>query len=206
MVGAGSSDDRSRCSFSDYGSRVDIQGWGDWSVATLGYGDIYGWSETNYYTWTFSGTSSASALSAGVAALVQSCARASYGFSVPTLLLRSLLVQSGYPQTYGLAGNIGPLPNVSNAMVAADSLLPLRINSFLKTNATNIFISWTTVGGLKYVLQTNGALAGGSFTNNFADSSPVIQVPGSFAYTTNYLDVGGATNRLSRFYRIRLVP
>jgi hypothetical protein len=91
-------------------------------------------------------------------------------------------------------------------MIVADSLLPLRITSVLKTNATNIFISWTTIGGLKYVLQTNCALASGGFTNHFADFSSVIQIPGSFASTTNYLDIGGATNRLSRFYRIRLVP
>jgi hypothetical protein len=206
MVGAGLAEDRSRCDFSDYGSRVDIQGWGDWSVATLGYGDLYGWSETNYYTLEFSGTSSASALSAGVAALVQSCARASYGFSLPTLMLRSNLVQTGYPQTYGLAGNIGPLPNLSNVLVAADATLPLRITSILRTNTTNILITWATVGGLNYALQTNSPLAGGGFTDNFADFSPVIQVPGSFASTTNYLDVGGATNRLSRFYRVRLVP
>jgi len=205
MVGAGTAEDRSRCSFSDYGSRVDIQGWGDWSVATLGYGDLYGWSETNYYTWSFSGTSSASALSAGVAALLQSCARASYGFSLPTLMLRSNLVQSGYPQTYGLAGNIGPLPNLSNALVTADATLPLRITSILRTNTTNILISWTTVGGLNYALQTDSPPVGGGFTNNFADFSPVIQMPGSFASTTNYLDVGGATNRSSRFYRVRLV-
>jgi hypothetical protein len=121
-------------------------------------------------------------------------------------MLRSNLVQSGYPQTYGVAGNIGPLPNLSNAMVAADALLPLRITSILKTNTTDILIAWTTVGGLKYVLQTNGLLAGGSFTNNFADFSSVIQVPGSLASTTNYLDVGGATNQLLRFYRVRLVP
>jgi hypothetical protein len=206
MVGAGTAANRSRCSFSCYGSRVDIQGWGDSSVATLGGGDLYGTSITNYYTRWFSGTSSASALSAGVAALVQSCARASYGFSLPALMLRSNLVQSGYPQTYGLAGNIGPQPNLSNAMVAADALLPLRITSILKTNTTDILIAWTTVGGLKYVLQTYDPPAGGGLANNFADFGSVIQVPGSFASTTNYLDAGGATNRLLRFYRVRLVP
>ena len=206
MVGAGAEYDRSRCDFSDYGSRVDIQGWGDSSVATLGYGDLYGWSETNYYTWSFSGTSSASALSAGVAALFQSCARASYGFSIPTLLLRSLLAQTGYPQTYGLAGNIGPLPNLSNALASADATLRLRVTSILRTNANDILISWTTIGGFKYVVQTNAPLPTGAFTNNFADCGSVMQVPGSFASTTNYLDVGGARNRSARYYRIRLVP
>lgn len=206
IVGAGTEYDRSRCSFSDYGSRVDIQGWGDSSVATLGYGDLYGSSVTNYYTWSFGGTSSASALSAGVAALLESCARANYGFSIPTPLLRSLLVKSGYPQTFGPAGNIGPLPNLSNALAIADATLPLRITSVLKTNANDILITWTTVGGLKYALQTNNPSVGGGFVNSFADASSVIQMPGSLVSTTNYLDVGGAANRSSRFYRIRLVP
>ncbi len=206
MVGAGLPEDRSRCDFSDYGSRVDIQGWGDWPVATLGYGDLYGSSETNYYTLDFGGTSSASALSAGVAALIQSCARASYGFSLPPLLLRSLLVQSGYPQTFGLAGNIGPLPDLSNALLTADATLPLRITSIVRTNTTNILITWATVGGLKYALQTNRPTAGGGLANNFTDRSPVIQMPGYLPSYTNYLDVGGATNQLARFYRVRLVP
>jgi PKD repeat protein len=121
MVGAGIATNRARCSFSCYGSRVDIQGWGDWSVATLGYGDLYGSSETDYYTAVFAGTSSASALSAAVAALIQSYAQTSYGFYLPPLALRSNLVQSGYAQTYGLPGNIGPLPNLSNAFAAVDA-------------------------------------------------------------------------------------
>jgi serine protease len=202
IVGAGAAANQSRCSFSCYGTRVDIQGWGDWSVATLGYGDLYGWSETNYYTGTFSGTSSASALSAGVAALIQSCARASYGFSLPALLLRSSLIQGGYPQTYGLVGNIGPLPNINNTMVAADALLPLRITSISKTNTTDVLVAWTTVGGLNYALQTNDLLAGG----DFGDFGSVIQVPGFLVSTTNSLDVGGSQNHMSRFYRVRLVP
>ncbi len=122
MIGAGTASGRSRCSFSCYGSRVDIQGWGDWSVATLAYGDLSGSTATNKYTATFSGTSSASALSAGVAAAVQSYAKANYGFYLPPLMLRSNLVQSGYAQTFGLAGNIGPLPNLSNAFANVDAL------------------------------------------------------------------------------------
>ncbi len=35
-------------------------------------------------------------------------------------MLRSNLVQSGYAQTFGLPGNIGPLPNLSNALAGVD--------------------------------------------------------------------------------------
>ncbi len=122
MVGAGESTSRARCIFSCYGSRLDIQGWGDWSVATLAYGDLAGSSATDNYTRTFSGTSSGSALSAAIAGAIQSYARANYGFYLPPLMLRSNLVQSGYAQTFGLSGNIGPLPNLSNALAGVDIL------------------------------------------------------------------------------------
>ncbi len=112
MVGAGTGTNRARCSFSNYGSRLDIQGWGDWSVASLGYGDLGGTQLSNQYTATFSGTSSASALSAGAAASVQSYARAKYGLYLPPLTLRSNLVQNGRAQTFGPAGAIGPRPNL----------------------------------------------------------------------------------------------
>jgi len=118
MVGAGTAANRSKVNFSDYGSRVDIQGWGDWSVASLGYGDLTGTVLSNEYTKSFSGTSSASALSAGVAASVESYAKTRYGFYLPSLVLRSNLVNNGIAQTFGPAGNIGPLPNLGNSFTA----------------------------------------------------------------------------------------
>jgi len=118
MVGAGTAANRSRVNFSDYGSRVDIQGWGDWSVASLGYGDLTGTVLSNEYTKSFSGTSSASALSAGVAASIESYAKTKYSFYLPSLVLRSNLVNNGIAQTFGLSGNIGPLPNLSNSFTA----------------------------------------------------------------------------------------
>src|SRR5262249_36556248 len=58
-------DDRSRLDFSNYGSRVDLQGWGE-LVVTTGYGDFYNAEGTNLFYTNFSGTSSASAIMAGV--------------------------------------------------------------------------------------------------------------------------------------------
>lgn len=52
--------DRSRLGFSNYGRRVDVQGWGR-EVTTTGYGDLQGGGNRDFwYTDTFSGTSSAS--------------------------------------------------------------------------------------------------------------------------------------------------
>jgi hypothetical protein len=66
-------------------------------------------------------------------------------------------------------------------------------------------ITWTTVGGKSYRVQTN-APPNGSLTNNFVDLSPLIFIPGSGESTTNYLHIGGATNTAARYYRIRLAP
>ncbi|HUK81251.1 MAG TPA: hypothetical protein VLZ12_01330, partial [Verrucomicrobiae bacterium] len=73
-----------------------------------------------------------------------------------------------------------------------------RITSIAQ-EGNNMRITWPTVGGRGYVLQAS-AVPGG-----FADLSPVISIPGASLSTTNYLDIGGATNS-SRFYRVRLVP
>ena len=46
----------------------------------------------------------------------------------------------------------------------------------------------------------------GSYTNNFSNLTLTIGIPGASLGTTNYLDVGGATNVPARYYRVRLVP
>lgn len=67
--------DRSRLEFSNYGSRVDAQGWGR-EVTTTGYGDLQGGScEDYWYTDQFSGTSSASPIIVGVLACLQGILR-----------------------------------------------------------------------------------------------------------------------------------
>jgi subtilisin family serine protease len=81
MVGAGGPPrvgyrDRERLDFSNYGARVDVQGWGR-KVTTLDYGDLQSCSDTTdrHYTAEFSGTSSASPIVAGAAILLQSHAK-----------------------------------------------------------------------------------------------------------------------------------
>ena len=64
-------------------------------------------------------------------------------------------------------------------------------------------VTWTTAGGRTNVVQ---AATGGNYTTNFADISGLIILPGIGDVTTNYIDVGGATNTPSRYYRVRLSP
>ncbi len=69
--------DRSRLDFSNFGSAVDVQGWGR-EVTTCGYGLLQGGdSEDLWYTDEFSGTSSASPVIVGVLACIQGALRAS---------------------------------------------------------------------------------------------------------------------------------
>ena len=65
----------------------------------------------------------------------------------------------------------------------------------------NIRVTWNTAGGHTNVVETTSSL-----TNSYSSLSSNIFISGSGAATTNYLDVGGATNGPARFYRVRLVP
>jgi uncharacterized repeat protein (TIGR03803 family) len=76
-----------------------------------------------------------------------------------------------------------------------------HITSIVRTN-NNLLVSWMTGIGRTNALQATGS-NGGYLTNNFADIFTVTNTVGT---TTNYLDVGGATNVPSRYYRVRLVP
>jgi hypothetical protein len=120
IVGAGSSDTaHDALGFSTFGSRVNVQGWGE-NVTTLGYGTLAqpgGAGDVDqFYADDFSGTSSASAMVAGVVTALQSYAIASCGPLSPTQM-RDVLVNTGVPQ--GAGGHIGPLPDMLAAAQAA---------------------------------------------------------------------------------------
>jgi hypothetical protein len=71
----------------------------------------------------------------------------------------------------------------------------------VEPQGNNLAITWQTVGG-----KTNVVTASSDLTGSYTNVSPNIAVTGSGDTTTNYVDQGGATNKSSRFYRIRLVP
>jgi serine protease len=128
LVGAGGPPragfrDRERLDFSNYGARVDVQGWGR-MVATLDYGDLQRCkgAERSYtdrhYTGTFSGTSSASPIVAGAAILVESYLRQHTGSVMGPEQVRQLLRETGTPQAGTLAKQIGPRPDLARAFEA----------------------------------------------------------------------------------------
>lgn len=115
IVGAGSANTaHNKLGFSTYGSRVNVQGWGQ-SVFTLGYGNYaeHGGDVNQRYTATFSGTSSASPFVAAAAVALQSFAKDYLGWRLTPREIREILIDTGIPQ--GTGGHIGPFPD----MVAA---------------------------------------------------------------------------------------
>jgi len=89
--------DRSRLGFSNYGSAVDVQGWGR-EVTSTGYGDLQGGNQNYWYTDQFSGTSSATPIVAGALGCVQGVLRAYGRTPMSPIRTRTLLRQTGSPQ------------------------------------------------------------------------------------------------------------
>ena len=103
--------DRGRCFFSNYGARVDAQGWG-WEVTSTGYGDLQGGSDQNmWYTDQFSGTSSASPIVVGALACVQGVLRAHGRALLTSDRAIALLRDTGSPQEDGPAFTF--IPNMA---------------------------------------------------------------------------------------------
>jgi hypothetical protein len=76
----------------------------------------------------------------------------------------------------------------------------LRITQIERASNT-VWVTWTTVDGRRYTLQTNAVPNGAGF----ADYSPPITAPGPGEGATNWPHAGGAA-LTQRYYRIRLVP
>lgn len=108
---------RSRLDFSNFGSRIDCQGWGE-GVCTTGYGDLFrGRGEHEWYTARFNGTSSASPVVAGAIACLQGIAKAR-GQALSSDRIRELLRATGSLQPSPQTERIGNLPDLA-ALISA---------------------------------------------------------------------------------------
>jgi hypothetical protein len=108
--------DRSRLDFSNFGARVDVQGWGR-EVTSTGYGDLQGGSNQDlWYTDTFSGTSSASPVVVGSIACMAGVLHARGHRRLTSEKARRLVRACGAPQqdTTGRPASqrIGMRPNL----------------------------------------------------------------------------------------------
>jgi hypothetical protein len=114
--------DRSRLGFSNYGKRVDCQGWGR-EVTSSGYGDIQGGVRNQWYTETFSGTSSASPIVVGALGCVQGVLKAQGSPVLTPAGAINLVRTTGSPQqdTTGRpkTQRIGNRPDLRQMILAA---------------------------------------------------------------------------------------
>src|ERR1017187_8715843 len=83
---------------------------------------------------------------------------------------------------------------------------PFQITSMVRSG-NNIVLTWMTLAGTTNQLQVASGGSGGAFsTNGFTNLGAQMLIGGNGVITTNYTDVGGATNKPGRFYRVWLVP
>ncbi|MFJ8822109.1 S8 family peptidase [Streptomyces sp. NPDC102467] len=127
--------DRSRLSFSNYGARVDAQGWGREVTTTGGSwdrpGDLQGGSEEiAWYTDTFSGTSSASPVVVGALACLQGMLKAGGQRPMTSQRAREMLRATGSPQQDApgrpASQRIGNRPDLKAAVT---NVLPSTVGS-----------------------------------------------------------------------------
>ncbi|MFC8132149.1 S8 family peptidase [Streptomyces sp. NPDC057302] len=127
--------DRSRLAFSNYGARLDAQGWGRETTTTGGSwnqpGDLQGGpDEIAWYTDTFSGTSSASPVVVGALACLQGMLKAAGQQLMTPARARTVLRSTGSPQQDApgrpASQRIGNRPDIKSAVT---NLLPSAVGS-----------------------------------------------------------------------------
>ncbi len=147
IVGAGSADvSRKKLYFSTYGSRVNVQGWGE-AVTTTGYGTRYNGGEHATYANEFAGTSSATPIVASAVVAIQSYAKNKLGIILTPREMRSLLIETGRAQ--GSGGHIGPLPDVKAAIEKLNETYSARLHIVSNIDDTILYteseliLQWT---------------------------------------------------------------
>lgn len=180
--GRGTATDRSKASYSNWGSRLDVQGWGQ-EVTSAGYGDLQGGQNKDlWYTDVFGGTSSSSATIAGVMTVLQSILKARGRRPLTSPEARVLLRSLGSPQQDDPAvpagARIGKRPNLR-------TLIPLAANwqcrsadfngdgiaEILVSSSKGIAILKRDAGGFSGVaIHNNGDRLGGQWLLNTTDN------------------------------------
>lgn len=118
LVGAGTSNlNHNKISYSTYGSRIDVQAWGEnvqstGKLSSLSYFQIA--NDINQSYVLFSGTSAATPIVAACAAVLQSYYYSLYSSYMDPSAMRNVLISTGIQQ--GTGGHIGPIPNMQTAM------------------------------------------------------------------------------------------
>ncbi|CNI00810.1 S8 family serine peptidase [Yersinia pekkanenii] len=122
MISACQSTNGNLSSFSNSGSHVYMNSWGD-SVTTTGYGDLQSvvGINTRDYTAIFNGTSSATALVGGAITLTQGYLKSHYGLIIDSYDMREIMRLTGYSNTAEIV--CGRRPNVAEALIYIENNL-----------------------------------------------------------------------------------
>jgi len=107
--------------FTNHGVRVDLNGWGS-NVVTLGYGNLQGdpLPESEWYTQSFSGTSSASPIVVGSVVSLQGMVKSQLSTVLDASLMRDMLHDTGTAQVPD-PWLIGPRPNIDAAWMVVQA-------------------------------------------------------------------------------------
>ena len=213
VVGASKGDLTPEC-FTNFGPRVNVHAWGRdigtlgyatmWvdrrdaagNVVLDGAGNpirdevpdpslrANGTDARQFYTRDFGGTSGASPIVVGAAALVQST-RAARGLSkLTSAQMRALLISTGTPQAPGTTGTaIGPLPNLAAAIA---TYIP-DAAAFVRTTPVPALIDVGSVFSQSVTFRNSGGLAWAGHTVAIRPAAD-----GSFPWGTIFFTLGSA--------------
>ena len=176
---------------SNFGARVDVQGWGD-NVVTTGGGDLFNPNDPEQeYTAIFNGTSSAAPMVAGAAAVLQGVRKARQLPLLWSVQMRAAVQVGATPQ--GTGGHVGPLPNVK-AAVAAIPITPTTVTATGSSGAVSV--TWASVPGVSYELyrQTSATGAWNKIYSGSTPSFPDTSVSAGHTYLYKVLCVDGLGN------------
>ncbi len=168
---------RSRVQYSDYGSRVDVMANGE-CVETTGIGDAYNGGVNAEYTAVFNGTSSASAIAAGVTAELSSTYKTINNKAVLTpAALKTMLKSGGQAQNNTVnPGSIGVEPNMQTALKLSDVTAPTTPTALVAYNtATHVYsLRWSggtdNLGFATYYIYRNGSYVASTTSKSYTIS------------------------------------
>ena len=191
LVGAGTPGGHVPEWFTNYGSRVDLHGFGS-GIYSAGYGIIFSGDATcsQDYRADFGGTSGASPMITSAAAALQGIANEKYGFDLsPAQMLTSLLA-GATPQGAPTSQNIGPMPDLVDAINWIEpDLVPYTPagwdNPIVVRNTAGVTSGSATVT----VPALPGNATGGTFYNWTIRNEPYAYAPADLGWTTGiYLE------------------
>ncbi|HEX2699731.1 MAG TPA: S8 family serine peptidase [Acidimicrobiales bacterium] len=194
-----------RAPFSTYGARINLQGPGE-CVASTGYGDLYGAAGPNaFYTQRFNGTSSASPVVAAAAAAMSSSYKTLNGAAATPAQIRKWLRNTGTAQTGDPSGNIGPYPNLRQALLLTDRSPPTTPDpaAWLSGNQRPV-LSWTpsadNVSVKTYKVYRNGTLYASVTAPGFTDVN--VTSGKTYGYAVAAKDWSGNVSPVSATVRV----